>query len=108
MNRLYKFVVPIVLAALTIAMQAHAPAAAQGIGRCGLRAGVVAGLERRYQEEQTALGLTAKGNLIEVFVSPSGSWTIIQTSPQGMSCIMAAGSRWAQRTWPPREEGPAA
>ena len=108
MKRSDKSIVLVVLLALTIAILAPSSVAAQGIGRCGLRAGVVAGLEQRYQEEQTALGLTAKGDLIEVFVGPSGSWTIIQTSPRGMSCIMATGSRWAQQTWPPKEEGPTA
>ena len=94
------------LLALTAAMLSFAPlpAGAQGINRCGARATVVAGLERHYRETQTALGLTSHGRLIEVFVSPSGSWTIIQTSPQGMSCVVAAGSKWAQRDQP--QEGP--
>ena len=109
MGRVYKVVMLVVLATLVVAALPFAPASAQGISYCGLRAGVVAGLERRHQEVQTALGLTAKGNLIEVFASPSGSWTIIRTSPRGVSCIMAAGSRWTQYAWPPREEeGPTA
>lgn len=108
MERSHKFIMLILLAALSIAALPFTPASAQGISRCGLRAGVVAGLEHHYQEAQTALGLTAKGSLIELFVSPSGSWTIIQTSPQGMSCIMAAGSRWSQHAWPPKESGPTA
>ena len=108
MERIYKFIMLILLAALSIAALAFAPASAQGINRCGQRSGVVAGLERHYQEAQSALGLTAKGHLIEVFVGPSGSWTIIQTSPQGMSCIMATGSRWTQQTWPPEEGDPTA
>ena len=108
MERIYKFIMLIVLAALSVAALPIAKASGQGISRCGQRAGVVAGLERHYQEAQTALGLTAKGSLIELFVSPSGSWTIIQTSPQGMSCVMAAGSRWTQHVWPPKETGPTA
>ena len=108
MERSYKLIMLILMAALSIVALPTSPASAQGIGRCGLRAGVVAGLERHYREAQTALGLTAKGSLIELFVSPSGSWTIIQTSPQGMSCIMAAGSRWSQRAWPPKGSGPTA
>ena len=108
MERLYKIAMLVVLATLAVTTLPFAPASAQGVNRCGLRAGVVATLEQRHQEVQTALGLTAKGSLIEVFASPSGSWTIIQTSPNGMSCVMAAGSRWTQYAWPPRDDGPTA
>jgi hypothetical protein len=108
MEQMFRIVVLVVLATLVVATLPFVPAYAQGINRCGLRTGVVAALEQRHQEAQTALGLTAKGNLMEVFASPSGSWTIIQTSPHGVSCVVAAGTRWTQYTWPPKEEEPTA
>lgn len=80
-------------------------AKAQGV-RCAERAMVVASLTRNYQETQTALGITLQGNLVEVFVSPSGSWTILHTSPSGVACIMAAGEAWAEKD--KTEEGPLA
>ena len=58
MERIYKFIMLILLAVLSIAALPLTPASAQGISRCGLRAEVVAGLEQHHQEAQTALGLT--------------------------------------------------
>lgn len=31
---------------------------------------------------------------IEVYASPDGTWTIVTTRPDGMSCLMAAGQAW--------------
>jgi hypothetical protein len=32
--------------------------------------------------------------VFEVLASPSGSFTIILTQPNGLSCVMAAGENW--------------
>ena len=42
-----------------------------------------------------AVGVTNKGALVEVLTSADGgTWTIIVTTPQGMSCLVAAGEGW--------------
>jgi hypothetical protein len=38
--------------------------------------------------------LTANGGLLEVVASADGSWTIIVTMPNGMSCGVASGMSW--------------
>jgi hypothetical protein len=48
-------------------------------------------LAERYQERREAIGLSDAGLLMEVFVSPGGTWTILITSPAGFTCIIAAG-----------------
>ncbi len=40
------------------------------------------------------MGLASNGAVIEVLASPSGSFTIILTQPNGLSCVMAAGENW--------------
>ena len=40
------------------------------------------------------MGLTANGGLLEVVASKDGSWTIIVTTPNGMSCGVASGMSW--------------
>lgn len=61
---------------------------------CGPRNALVAALADHYAEKQESVGLSGGGLLTEVFVSASGSWTILLSSPQGSSCIIAAGDSW--------------
>ena len=61
------------------------------------RADIADFLERNYAETPVAAGLTADGNLFEVFVSPDGeSWTMIITTPDGRSRVLAVGDAWLQ------------
>lgn len=54
-------------------------------------------LGRTYDEEPVAAGIAANGSVVEVFTSPEGgSWTIILTSPDGTSRVMAVGEAWLQ------------
>ncbi len=65
---------------------------------CGERRSVVAKLEKTYSEAPVStglsIGLASNGSVIEVLASPSGSFTIILTQPNGFSCVMAAGENW--------------
>lgn len=66
-------------------------AAAQG-GRCAPRPQVVAQLTERYGETRRSIGLGADNTMIEVFASDrTGSWTIIATAPDGVTCLVASG-----------------
>lgn len=41
------------------------------------------------------MGVTRQGGLIEVLHDPKGdTWTIIISSPNGTSCLVAAGEGW--------------
>ena len=86
------------LAVLTLSLSAAAAAeAAAPQPHCGARAEILAHLAERYEEKPQALGLLADGGLLEVVVSPKGSWTIIISYPKGPSCVMAIGSDWRQK-----------
>ena len=61
---------------------------------CGQRDDVVASLEKTYSEVPVAMGLANNGGVIEILASPLGSFTIIVTRTNGLSCIMAAGLHW--------------
>jgi hypothetical protein len=67
---------------------------AQAIGMCGNRADFIKALSDKYQETGKALGIAGQVNLVEVFASKAGTWTILVTTPEGKSCIIAAGSSW--------------
>lgn len=93
------------LAAIRIAAVAGvalspAPGLAQTGRACAARTQVVDRLAERFGETLQSLGVDDKGGLIEVYASAeSGTWTILATSPDGASCLVASGRSW---------EGPAA
>jgi hypothetical protein len=64
---------------------------------CGKRAEVLAGFAKAYHEVQSAIGIADSGGLIEVLVSPSGTWTMVVTKPGGLTCIIGSGRDWNTR-----------
>lgn len=83
------------LAPLTLAVGV-APAPAESAPRpCDKRERVLDLLAERYQEAPVAVGVTTGGGLVEVLTEPDGqTWTIIVTSPQGVSCLVLSGEGW--------------
>lgn len=52
-------------------------------------------LSKKYDEAPVAFGLQSNGNLLQVYFSQQkDTWTVVSTTPSGMSCILAAGKRW--------------
>jgi hypothetical protein len=52
-------------------------------------------LNSRYDESPVAFGLQSNGNLLQVYASEEkGTWTVVSTTPNGLSCIVAAGKTW--------------
>jgi hypothetical protein len=61
---------------------------------CGKRADVVRLLRENFGEGPIAQGLAHTGAVAEVFISSQGNWTIVATSPDGVSCMIGAGRAW--------------
>jgi len=61
---------------------------------CGDRAEFVEKLGKAYSEAPRAIGLSDAGTIVEVLVSPSGSWTILVNHPNSVTCLVAAGQYW--------------
>ncbi len=60
-----------------------------------MRDRVLTHLAEKYGEAPVAVGLTSAGGLVEVLTTDDGrTWTIIVTTPQGISCLVAAGEGW--------------
>ncbi len=65
---------------------------------CLPREAAVAQLEQGYDERRTNLGLVEGGQVVlETFVSASGTWTVMLTDTNGVSCVIATGSNWTRR-----------
>lgn len=61
---------------------------------CGDRAQLAHALKQRHDEVKVSAGLTAAGELVEIFVSPAGSWTMLITVPGGPTCVLGSGKQW--------------
>lgn len=82
-------------------------AVAQNSPVCTPHDRLVEHLGKSFGESMTAAGVDGRGNLIQVFSSAEGSWTIAITVPGGPTCIMAAGEGWIREqlaTMPSVEE----
>ena len=46
------------------------------------------------------IGLDFSGNVLELFASPQGSWSILVTFPDGRTCMVTHGEDWQRLTVP--------
>ena len=76
---------------LLIAIFPVPQAAAQQV--CDTREKITDRLHDKYAEFQKLIMLAANGNMVEIFVSGKGSWTMIATHPSQpqIVCAVAAG-----------------
>ena len=68
------------------------PVSAQNARNCAPRGAVVDRLAQGYGETRQSMGLGANNAVIEVFASDeTGTWTIMVTTPNGLTCLVASG-----------------
>ncbi|NNK79158.1 MAG: hypothetical protein HKP40_10640 [Litoreibacter sp.] len=68
-------------------------ASAQPVARCAQRDVIIEKLASSYGESRRSMGLAGDNSIIEMFASTdSGTWTITMTRPNGITCLVAAGS----------------
>ena len=74
------------------------PSAGLAAGPCNDRDTVLKQLSQQFGEAPIAVGVSKRGTLIEVLKSApdaeADTWTIIATSPQGLTCLLDAGEGW--------------
>ena len=69
------------------------PALAQQV--CAERDAVTDRLKTKYGEHFAGGGLRNAKAIFEVWMSEEqGTWTILMTTPDGKSCVMASGTDW--------------
>ena len=91
-------------AGLALLLAAAAPAVAGA--RCGPRAEVIEMLGERYEETRRGMGMAGSTQVLEVFASQDGTWTVLVTDPEGRSCLVASGQAWEdlRETLPVQDE----
>ena len=61
---------------------------------CGNHDDIVSKLANEYSETRVGIGLNDNGRVIELFASPTGTWTILITPPKGLTCMVETGQSW--------------
>jgi len=89
------------LAALTAAaalfIATTSQASAQGTRNCGPRDAVVERMATGYGETRQSVGIGSNNAMVEVFASDeTGSWTILVTQANGLSCLVASGQSFEE------------
>ncbi len=64
--------------------------------QCAPRSAVVQVLAARFGETRQSMGLAAADQLMEVYASDAGSWSLIVSTPDGLSCLLASGQSFEQ------------
>lgn len=65
---------------------------------CGQRAEIVQSLADQFHERPQAVGVVDKEAVMELFVSESGSWTMLATGTDGISCLVSSGEAWETKS----------
>lgn len=82
------------IVAATALIAPSLPAHAQTATPCARRAQMVDFLAKNFGERSIGRGVSSEGLLVEIFVGPSGSWSMILTNPAGVSCLVGSGDGW--------------
>jgi hypothetical protein len=77
--------------------------------QCAPREAVLATLGTNYGEGRLAVGIAGQSNMMELFSnSQTGTWTLLATSPDGQTCLIASGSHFETvRQTAPAKDRPA-
>ena len=82
------------LVASVVVLATSIPAMAQL--NCATRTEIVELLGQDFREKQNAIGLSADGRLVEIFSADDGTWTMLITTPDSISCLITHGQDWMQ------------
>lgn len=86
----------VIIFLLTATLAAPGARAQQTNPLCDARTSILMTLNGRFDEQPSARGLASNGAVLEVLSSQDGTWTIIVTTPDGLSCMMASGKYWQE------------
>lgn len=77
------------------------PHAAEAAPRCAAHDLVTRNLADQFGETRRAMGLAQDNTVMELFAAEAtGTWTLTVTLPNGLTCLVAAGSAFEARTEP--------
>jgi len=63
---------------------------------CGEHESLVEKLATDYSESRKSVGLSASGDVVELFASTAGTWSVVLTNVTGVSCLIMSGENWEE------------
>jgi hypothetical protein len=63
---------------------------------CGSHDAVAKSLTTKFQEARRIMGVVNAKAVMEIFMSPQGTWTVLVTDTTGTACIIATGQDWQE------------
>ncbi|MHA3913830.1 hypothetical protein [Halovulum sp. GXIMD14793] len=81
---------------------AATPAIAQQ--HCGERSAIVEHLSTKYGEQLIGVGLERRNAMVELYVSETGTYTVLVSFPNGRACLVVSGEHWQIRPLQPAGE----
>ncbi|PCH70282.1 MAG: hypothetical protein COC12_08440 [Rhodobacteraceae bacterium] len=96
----------VALIALAIWVALLGQAQAQGTRNCAPREMVMEKLQGKYGETPRMIALGLNGAVVEVLAAAGGgTWTIVVTTPAGITCLIAAGTDFEALDGEPAAKG---
>ncbi len=72
------------------------PVAAHAQTVCGDRGKFIEQLSKAHREAPAGMGVTLDGKMVELLRSKTGSWSILVTNGNGVTCMVAVGDGWQE------------
>ncbi len=66
----------------------------ESTAQCAVRSEVVTVLATRDKETRHSIGLAAGNQMMEIYASDAGSWSILFTRADGLACLVASGQNF--------------
>jgi hypothetical protein len=82
------------VAALAAISLASSAGFAEAAPQCSSHDKIVDALGNKFKETRRIMGVVNSTAVMEIFMSPQGTWTMVITDTSGISCITASGEEW--------------
>ena len=69
---------------------------AEAATQCGNHDKILDVLGNRFKETRRVMGVVNAKAVMEIFMSPQGTWTMVITNTSGLSCITSSGEEWQE------------
>ena len=63
---------------------------------CGSHDAITKSLTTKFKEARRVMGVVNTRAVMEIFMSPQGTWTVLVTDTTGTACVVAAGQDWQE------------
>ena len=84
------------VAALAAISLASIAGIAEAAPQCSSHDKIADALGNKFKETRRVMGVVNSTAVMEIFMSPQGTWTVVVTDTRGMACIIATGQDWQE------------